>query len=223
MSKKIVFAMLVVVMFSMGQTCTPDADMDGVKDSDDSCPNTPLCATVDALGCPSDSDNDGVMNGCDECEDTPAGDTVHGNGCTVDPGGSVPSRCQGPDPRAKAIEYSLVGMIDANRANIQIKGVVENIGLSNYDSGPDQQDIQLWEDDAMVHSVQFEDLAVDETIYIEYQREWDLGDEFLPGFYKVIITYDPDIRDDGNLNNDDCRETNNMVVRRASDINSLLE
>jgi hypothetical protein len=217
------FAMLVAVMFSMGQQCNPDVDSDGVLNVDDDCPNTPLCATVDANGCTSDSDSDGVVNGCDECEDTPSGDTVHGNGCTIDPGGSTPVRCQGPDPRAKSIEYSLVNRIDANRATIQIKGTIENIGMNNYDSGPGQQGIQLWEDDTMVHSIQFEDLAVGAIEEITYQREWDLGDEFLPGYYKVLVTYDPDILDDGNLNNDDCRMTNNMAIRRASDINTLLD
>ena len=61
------------------------------------------------------------------------------------------------------------------------------------------------------------------TLEITYEREWNLSDEFLPGYYKVLVSYDPDIRDDGNLNNDDCRETNNMAIRRASDINTLLD
>jgi len=215
--------MLLVVMFSMGQTCTPDTDGDGVFDTDDGCPNTPICATVDANGCPSDSDDDGVMDGCDACEDTPAGDTVFGTGCTVDPGGGVPARCQGPDPRAKSIEYSLVNRLDANRATIRIKGTIENIGLSDYLSGADQQGIQLWQDDTMVADTTFVNLAVDETLEITYEREWSLGDEFLPTRYKLLVTYDPDILDDGNLNNDDCNINNNMILRRASDINTLLD
>jgi outer membrane protein OmpA-like peptidoglycan-associated protein len=61
-----------------------DADQDGVPDKDDTCPNTPLGAKVDAHGCSLDTDHDGVPDGIDKCPDTPAGATVDAMGCSSD-------------------------------------------------------------------------------------------------------------------------------------------
>ncbi len=73
-----------------------DADEDGVKDSDDMCPATPLGVAVDAQGCELeivleepvvmeglDSDMDLVVDANDLCPNTPAGATVDVNGCPV--------------------------------------------------------------------------------------------------------------------------------------------
>lgn len=46
---------------------TPDADMDGVSDKKDKCPNTPSGVAVDANGCPLDADGDGVPDYIDNC------------------------------------------------------------------------------------------------------------------------------------------------------------
>jgi outer membrane protein OmpA-like peptidoglycan-associated protein len=61
-----------------------DADKDGVKDSEDKCPDTPRGAQVDATGCPLDSDGDHVPDGIDQCPNTPAGATVDDRGCPSD-------------------------------------------------------------------------------------------------------------------------------------------
>jgi OOP family OmpA-OmpF porin len=61
-----------------------DTDRDGVKDSDDLCPNTPLAVEVDARGCPFDSDGDGVPDYLDRCPNTPAGARVTLDGCPLD-------------------------------------------------------------------------------------------------------------------------------------------
>ena len=53
------------VEFDFGKT--PDADMDGVSDKKDKCPNTPNGVAVDANGCPIDSDGDGVADYIDDC------------------------------------------------------------------------------------------------------------------------------------------------------------
>ena len=58
-----------------------DSDGDGVVDSEDQCPNTPLGAAVDARGCELDDDGDGVVNSKDACPNTPAGATVDARGC----------------------------------------------------------------------------------------------------------------------------------------------
>lgn len=44
-----------------------DADMDGVSDNKDKCPDTPAGVAVDASGCPIDTDGDGVADYIDDC------------------------------------------------------------------------------------------------------------------------------------------------------------
>lgn len=51
--------------FDFGKT--PDADMDGVSDKKDKCPNTPTGVAVDVNGCPIDTDGDGVADYIDDC------------------------------------------------------------------------------------------------------------------------------------------------------------
>ncbi|MRI31424.1 hypothetical protein EOPP23_00275 [Endozoicomonas sp. OPT23] len=60
-----------------------DADGDGVKDSQDQCPATPMGKAVDEVGCALDKDEDGVVNAQDMCPATPKGDVVDQKGCTV--------------------------------------------------------------------------------------------------------------------------------------------
>ena len=60
-----------------------DDDKDGVGNSIDQCPNTPIGVTVDAVGCPLDSDGDGVPDYRDNCPDTPAGVKVDEVGCPL--------------------------------------------------------------------------------------------------------------------------------------------
>jgi len=51
--------------FDFGKT--PDADMDGVSDKKDKCPDTPTGVAVDVNGCPIDTDGDGVADYIDDC------------------------------------------------------------------------------------------------------------------------------------------------------------
>ncbi len=67
--------------------CPKDSDGDGVYDGIDQCPNTPTGARVDAKGCPIDSDGDGVPDGIDQCPNTPAGAKVDAKGCPTDSDG----------------------------------------------------------------------------------------------------------------------------------------
>lgn len=64
-----------------------DSDGDGIPDSWDMCPNTPLGINVDEFGCPLDSDKDGVPDYLDKCPDTPREVIVDKNGCPVDSDG----------------------------------------------------------------------------------------------------------------------------------------
>ena len=67
--------------------CPIDGDRDGVPDGLDRCANTPTGAKVDAYGCPLDADKDGVFDGIDQCANTPAGVTVDVRGCPLDADG----------------------------------------------------------------------------------------------------------------------------------------
>ena len=58
-----------------------DSDRDGVPDSVDKCPDTPIGVGVDESGCPIDSDRDGVPDSLDKCPDTPIGVGVDEFGC----------------------------------------------------------------------------------------------------------------------------------------------
>jgi len=64
-----------------------DGDKDGVPDTLDQCPNTPMGVAVDAQGCAYDTDGDGVADYMDECPDTPAGIEVDAKGCPLDTDG----------------------------------------------------------------------------------------------------------------------------------------
>ena len=76
-----------LAFFEPGGTRAADADRDGVPDKRDTCPDTPLGASVDSRGCPADTDGDGVLNGIDACPNTPTGATVDARGCPHDQDG----------------------------------------------------------------------------------------------------------------------------------------
>ena len=84
----------------------PDADGDGVKDSEDKCPNE--AGPKENNGCPyQDRDNDGVLDKDDQCPDV-AGDASN-NGC--------------PQPTAEVVselnEYSKTVLFDLDKASIR--------------------------------------------------------------------------------------------------------
>ena len=59
-----------------------DTDSDGVMDSDDACPGTPIGNVVNNLGC-ADLDGDGIFSNVDNCSDTEAKWTPDAAGCAV--------------------------------------------------------------------------------------------------------------------------------------------
>ena len=63
-----------------------DDDNDGILNSADECPTTPMGDKVDSKGCTldGDDDKDGVLNSVDECPTTPAGFEVNTQGCALD-------------------------------------------------------------------------------------------------------------------------------------------
>ena len=77
------------VSFLFGAKRDGDRDKDGVQDSLDQCPDTPIGDAVDATGCslPKDADGDGVLDAADQCPNTPAGTAVDATGCPKDTDG----------------------------------------------------------------------------------------------------------------------------------------
>ena len=65
------------ITFNLGNS--KDADLDGVADKKDKCPDTPTGVTVDKAGCPLDKDNDGVADYLDACPDVAGSKLL--NGC----------------------------------------------------------------------------------------------------------------------------------------------
>jgi len=64
-----------------------DSDRDGVPNSGDACPNTPIGVQVDEFGCPLDTDRDGVPDYLDKCANTSSGVAVDKDGCPLDKDG----------------------------------------------------------------------------------------------------------------------------------------
>lgn len=141
-----------------------------------------------------------------------------------------PLKVQCPDPGVKALEFEILSRESDYRGRVRITGTVRNVGAVAYDSGPNQQSVQLWEDVQGVSEKQpvasraFEDLAPDQEVTVSYVRSWNASSpaegEFPPS-YLLLISYDPDIAMDGNEGNDDCRSTNNRKERSGMEINSM--
>lgn len=92
-----------------------DSDSDGVPDSLDKCPGTPLGDKVDANGCslPKDSDGDGVVDSLDQCPNTPHGAKVDAVGCPIDSDGDGV-----PDTLDKCPNTPAGDTVDANGCTI---------------------------------------------------------------------------------------------------------
>ena len=135
-----------------------------------------------------------------------------------------------PDPAVTEIRFRIVSRTDRFRGRVEIKAVVKNLGKAAYESAPNQQSVQLYEKPQggparMVSSRSLTRLAPGAMVGTAYTRNWYSASpsegEFPPS-YIGIITYDPDIRMDGNPRNDDCRDDNNRLERSGTAINDLL-
>jgi len=92
-----------------------------VPDYLDKCPNTPLNAKVDTVGCPLDSDGDGVPDYRDKCPNTPkeAYGHIDENGCPLDADGDgVPDYLDKCPNTPKAA----IGFVDKNGCLLDTDG-----------------------------------------------------------------------------------------------------
>jgi len=136
-----------------------------------------------------------------------------------------------PDPAVEKIDFTIISRTSKFSGRVRISGVVKNIGLEPYISGPNQQAVYLYEGPMggtarLVAQKKFQNLNPGQQVIVTYERNWDAASpsegEFPPS-YKVIIAYDPDIRLDGNPKNDDCNINNNQKERSGADINALFK
>ncbi len=125
------------------------------------------------------------------------------------------------DLKAMSITFTLIRRIDDNKAIIKVIGTIKNVGTQNYVSRENQQGVNISEvqSSTFPNAVGPTKVKVDRlfstipaggTYQISYEMEWNKSNEF-PPIFVLNITFDPDIRADGNTSNDDAVFTNNKL------------
>ena len=134
-----------------------------------------------------------------------------------------PAAC--PDPAAVELTARLEARLAPTRGFVELVGRVRNLGGEAFLSERGQQRLELWEETPgaaprVIETASFATLAPGVTTRILHRRHWDTAIEFKPRFH-LRITYEPDIRTDGNPRNDDCRLDNNEAVLEPARIDAL--
>jgi hypothetical protein len=123
----------------------------------------------------------------------------------------------GIDPAVTSITFATVKL--SNGDKLKITGTVTNKGNSDYESGDNQQMIQLWEirspgDRQMLRQILFSRLNSGQELKITHEVPYPKkGKEAIPE-YQVVIVYDPDILSDANKKNDDSNSSNNTMTKK---------
>lgn len=124
------------------------------------------------------------------------------------------------DPAIDDIRFSFLKLNTGDKMRVTV--TVKNLGLMNYESGSNQQNVQLWEEYSntnrkMVKLFPFQNLNANASFSFSYERPaFKPSDEFPPQ-YKVIIVYEPDILSDNNTKNDDSKASNNSMTKHPRD------
>ena len=148
----------------------------------------------------------------------------------IDPEVVDPRTTACPDPAAFELDANLVARSttwpDFN-GTVDIVGLVRNVGRGNYASGRGQQSVELLEQwpgssPSVIETATFTHLNAGTDIRVTYRQNWVVSREFPPR-YTLRISYDPDIRIDGNPRNDDCRLNNNETAIEPRQIDVVFE
>ncbi len=116
---------------------TADTDNDGVLDSLDKCPTSPIGSSVNLEGCPkiADADGDTVADASDLCPATPTGTKVNEFGCeptqniTLD-GVNFATGSARLTPNSLPVLTAAAATLNSNPAlNVEISGYTDNQGL----------------------------------------------------------------------------------------------
>jgi hypothetical protein len=142
-----------------------------------------------------------------------------------------------PDPAATELKFQIVRRDTQFKGRIRISGVVKNIGGKPFLCGPNQAKAYLYELPAgvppasatggrIVAQREIRNLPAGASFILTYERNWNSSSpsegEF-PNSYRLLISYDPDIYQDANENNDDCNQSNNKKDRSGTEINDMLK
>lgn len=138
---------------------------------------------------------------------------------------SVKRRC--PDPAAQRLWVSNVRHRCGDHVrripncfDFILHGEIRNVGATRYESSRSQQQIEIWEKQArrewtLVRFQPFGNLMPNNTVQIDHRfNRWPPCDDDTCQYtahpkYALVIRYDPDIRNDGNIKNDECNNGNN--------------
>ena len=136
------------------------------------------------------------------------------------------------DLKAESITFSVVKTTDDYHGVATIKGTVKNVG-DDFASGDGQQTIYLYERSLGTPTNQlgievakkpFKNLSAGEILEVTFSRNWysaSPAEGEFPPEYILIISFDPDLYIDGNLNNDDTNHANDELLKSGSGINAL--
>jgi hypothetical protein len=131
------------------------------------------------------------------------------------------------DLAAFEIKVSVISAATDNSAKLKIEGIVKNVGRLNYSSASGQQLALLYEEipgtaPRLVATRSFQNLAVNATTRLSISKKWDKTAyaEFPPN-YILVVTFDPDLYIDGNVNNDDAVSANNRLTKAGAEINAM--
>ncbi|GAB5550539.1 MAG: hypothetical protein Sapg2KO_01300 [Saprospiraceae bacterium] len=112
-----------------------------------------------------------------------------------------------------------------HRGVVRITGVVKNVGKQHFVSGGGQAYAYLYEVSLTGRSTlkarrQITNLSAGRSFSLGFSKNWYAGNEFPPN-YKLVISYDPDIKLDSNPRNDDCNSANNQMTRTGHEVTQL--
>lgn len=141
----------------------------------------------------------------------------------------IPAPAACADPALRRLTFKIVERSSASRleGKVNLIATVENAGKGHYRSRPNQQVVELIETvpgraPRTVASREFANLAPGEKFDLVWTRPWNASSpaegEFPPS-YEARLSYDPDIRIDGNPANDECNNTNNSARLNGKSIN----
>ncbi len=127
-----------------------------------------------------------------------------------------------PDLKADKVDFEIIREKTSHILEVRVTGVIKNVGSQTYTSGANQQSINLYLDRTLMmqRKTGLTSLAPGATASVSFVTEFYKNNEF-PPTAKVVISYDPDIKNDGNSMNDDCRNANNSLSRSMADVNNI--
>ena len=117
-----------------------------------------------------------------------------------------------PDPAAVELRVANVRTRRGTSGTVyefDVVGTVRNVGAGTWSSGRGQQIASLARNGTTVSSRDFVSLSPGASFSLSHRMSIHAAEEFPPEM-SLRISYDPDIRIDGNTANDDCRTGNNQ-------------